>query len=259
MSNKIDQLFSTRSNLLSIYFTAGFPELEDTRKVLLALQKADVDFVEIGMPFSDPLADGPVIQKSSLVALKNGITIEKLMSQLQGFRGEVSMPVVLMGYINPVMHYGLERFLADCQNRGVDGVILPDLPWDEYTTTYKPLFDKHGIRFIPLIAPQTPDERIRSIDAQAEGFIYMVASAGITGNIKTSEDYRSRYFDRVASLGLRNKRMIGFGVKDNAGFKHACAHASGAIIGTAFVNYVKENGVSEAAIAKFVKNIRGEQ
>lgn len=256
MSNKIDQLFSTTTDLLSVYFTAGYPELSDTRKVLLGLQKAGVDFVEIGMPFSDPLADGPVIQKSSLVALRNGMTIAKLMEQLDGMRSEISMPVILMGYINPVMHYGLERFLADCQSRGVDGVILPDLPWDEYTSTYKPLFEKYGIRLIPLIAPQTPDERMRHIDAEAEGFIYMVASAGTTGNIKTSEDYRSRYFDRVAALGLRNKRMIGFGVKDNAGYRHACAHASGAIIGTAFVNHIKENGVGEKTIADFVRAIR---
>lgn len=255
--NRINDLFAHRDGLLSIYFTAGFPNPDDTMQVLSALQKGGVDFVEIGMPFSDPLADGPVIQRASLDALHGGMCIKKLMSQLDGMRNSISIPVVLMGYINPVMHYGFERFLDDCKARGVDGLILPDLPWEEYLAHYRKLFDERDIRFIPLIAPQTPDDRIRQIDADADGFIYMVASAGITGNIKTSVDYRSRYFDRVRALGLRNKRMIGFGVKDKAGFDHACAHANGAIIGTAFVNYIKENGVSDDAIAKFIKQVKG--
>lgn len=255
--NRINDLFAHRDGLLSIYFTAGFPNPDDTMQVLSALQKGGVDFVEIGMPFSDPLADGPVIQRASLDALHGGMCIKKLMSQLDGMRNSISIPVVLMGYINPVMHYGFERFLDDCKARGVDGLILPDLPWEEYLAQYRKLFDERDIRFIPLIAPQTPDDRIRQIDADADGFIYMVASAGITGNIKTSVDYRSRYFDRIRALGLSNKRMIGFGVKDKAGFDHACAHANGAIIGTAFVNYIKENGVSDEAIAKFIKQVKG--
>lgn len=255
--NRINDLFAHRDGLLSIYFTAGFPNPDDTMQVLSALQKGGADFVEIGMPFSDPLADGPVIQRASLDALHGGMCIKKLMAQLDGMRNSISIPVVLMGYINPVMHYGFERFLDDCKARGVDGLILPDLPWEEYLAHYRKLFDERDIRFIPLIAPQTPDDRIRQIDADADGFIYMVASAGITGNIKTSVDYRSRYFDRVRALGLRNKRMIGFGVKDKAGFDHACAHANGAIIGTAFVNYIKENGVSDEAVAKFIKQVKG--
>lgn len=255
--NRIDDLLSKKDGLLSIYFTAGYPAIDDTVQVLRALEKAGVDFVEIGMPFSDPLADGPVIQRASLDALHNGMCIKKLMEQLDGIRSSVSMPIILMGYINPVFHYGMEKFLDDCQSRGVDALILPDLPWDEYVAHYKAMMDRRGIRFIPLIAPQISDERIRHIDRYAEGFIYMVASAGITGSIKTSVDYRTRYFERVKSLGLRNKRMIGFGVKDKAGFVHACAHASGAIIGTAFVNYIKENGVSDEAVARFVKSIRG--
>ena len=255
--NRIDDLFSKKDGLLSIYFTAGYPAIDDTVQVLRALEKAGVDFVEIGMPFSDPLADGPVIQRASLDALHNGMCIKKLMDQLDGIRSSVSMPIILMGYINPVFHYGMEKFLDDCQSRGVDALILPDLPWDEYVAHYKAMMDRRGIRFIPLIAPQISDERIRHIDRDAEGFIYMVASAGITCSIKTSVDYRTRYFERVKSLGLRNKRMIGFGVKDKAGFVHACAHASGAIIGTAFVNYIKENGVSDEAVAHFVKSIRG--
>lgn len=255
--NRIDDIFSKKDGLLSIYFTAGYPALDDTVQVLSALEKAGVDFVEIGMPFSDPLADGPVIQRASLDALHNGMSVKKLMEQLKGVREKVSMPIVLMGYINPVFHYGIERFLDDCKERGVDALILPDLPWDEYIANYKRLMDERDIRFIPLIAPQTPDERIRQIDRDAQGFIYMVASAGITGNIKTSVDYRTRYFERVKALGLRNKRMIGFGVKDKAGFDHACAHASGAIIGTAFVNHVKEHGVSDEAVAQFVRSIKG--
>ncbi len=256
--NRINDIFSKRDGLLSIYFTAGYPSLGDTTQVLTALEKAGVDFVEIGMPFSDPLADGPVIQRASLDALHNGMSVKTLMEQLKGIREKVSIPIILMGYINPVMHYGIEKFLDDCKERGVDALILPDLPWDEYVTHYKKMMDERDIRFIPLIAPQTPDERICVIDRDAEGFIYMVASAGITGNIKTSEDYRTAYFERVKKLGLRNKRMIGFGVKDKAGFDHACAHASGAIIGTAFVKYIKENGISDEAIAKFVKGVKGE-
>lgn len=255
--NRINDIFAKRDGLLSIYFTAGYPSTDDTMSVLTALQRGGADFVEIGMPFSDPLADGPVIQRASLDSLNGGMCIAKLMGQLSGMRGTITIPVVLMGYINPVMHYGMERFLDHCQERGVDGVILPDLPWEEYLAHYKKMFDERDIRFIPLIAPQTPDDRIRHIDADAEGFIYMVASAGITGNIKTSEDYRTRYFERIKALGLRNKRMIGFGVKDKAGFDHACAHANGAIIGTAFVKYIKERGVSDEAVAAFIKEIKG--
>lgn len=255
--NRINDIFAKRDGLLSIYFTAGYPSVDDTMRVLTALQKGGVDFVEIGMPFSDPLADGPVIQRASLDSLKGGMSIAKLMGQLSGMRETITIPVVLMGYINPVMHYGVERFLDHCKERGVDGVILPDLPWDEYLAHYKKLFDERDIRFIPLIAPQTPDDRMRHIDADADGFIYMVASAGITGNIKTSEDYRTRYFEHVRALGLRNKRMIGFGVKDGAGFEHACAHANGAIIGTAFVKYIKEHGVSDESVAVFIKGIKG--
>ncbi len=256
MKNRIDEMFEKKQNLLSIYFTAGFPALEDTMPILRGLEKAGVDFVEIGMPFSDPLADGPVIQLASIDALNNGMCIKKLLEQIKNMRSEITMPVILMGYINPVLHYGIERFAADAEAAGVDGLILPDLPWDEYVAEHKAMFDSHHLHFIPLIAPQSPDERIRHIDSQAEGFIYTVASAGITGNIKTSVDYRTAYFDRIRNLKLRNKAVIGFGIKDSASYKHACEHADGAIIGTAFVNYVKENGTSEEAIKKFVSAIR---
>lgn len=249
-------MFEKKQNLLSIYFTAGFPALDDTMKILRGLEKSGVDFVEIGMPFSDPLADGPVIQLASIDALNNGMCIKTLLQQIKDMRKEITMPVILMGYINPVMHYGIEKFAADAEAAGVDGVILPDLPFDEYAEKYKGMFDSHKLHIIPLIAPQSPDERIRHIDSLAEGFIYTVASAGITGNIKTSVDYRTAYFERIRNLKLRNKAVIGFGIKDNASYKHACEHADGAIIGTAFVNYVKENGTSEEAIKKFVGAIR---
>ncbi len=255
--NRLDKLFAEKKNLLSIYFTAGFPALEDTTEVLKSIEVAGADFVEIGMPFSDPLADGPVIQKSSLVALKNGMTVKKLFSQLEGIRQSVQMPIILMGYINPVMHYGVENFVESCKKVCVDGVILPDLPFNEYNQKYAKLFDDADIRFIPLIAPQTPDERMKQIDEKAKGFIYMVASAGITGNIKTSEEYRTRYFERVRALNLKNKTMIGFGVKDNAGFRHACQHSTGAIIGTAFINLLQEKGNNRQAIVDFIKNVKG--
>lgn len=249
-------MFEKKKNLLSIYFTAGYPQLNDTMTVLRGLEKAGVDFVEIGMPFSDPLADGPVIQLASIQALKNGMCIKTLLQQIKDMRKEITMPVILMGYINPVMHYGIEKFAADAEAAGVDGLILPDLPWDEYVDKYKTMLDSHNLHFIPLIAPQSPDERIRHIDSQAEGFIYTVASAGITGNIKTSVDYRTAYFDRIRNLNLRNKAVIGFGIKDNASYLHACQHADGAIIGTAFVNNCTENGVSEEAVKNFVSKIR---
>lgn len=255
--NRLDQLFANKKDLLSIYFTAGYPSLDDTASILASIEAAGADFVEIGMPFSDPLADGPVIQCSSLDAINNGMTVAKLLEQLKDIRKTVSMPIILMGYINPVVHFGIEKFVEACKSVGVDGVILPDLPFDEYTDKYEGLFDAADIRFIPLIAPQTPDARMRHIDAKAKGFIYMVASAGITGGIKTSEDYRTAYFERVRALGLKNKTMIGFGVKDSAGFHHACAHAAGAIIGTAFIKHLQEHGTSREGIIGFVKGIKG--
>jgi tryptophan synthase alpha chain len=255
--NRIDKLFAEKQNLLSIYFTAGYPKLDDTRTILDGLQAAGADFVEIGMPFSDPLADGPVIQRSSLDALNNGISIKKLFEQLANVRPAISMPIILMGYINPVMHFGLQAFIDKCKEVGVDGVIIPDCPFDLYISKYKVQFDAAGIKFIPLIAPQTSDERMRHIDANTEGFIYMVASAGITGNIKTSQDYRTIYYERVRALKLKNKTMIGFGIKDNASYTHACQHADGAIIGTAFVQHLTKFGTDKTAIANFIKAIKG--
>ncbi|MCQ2236361.1 MAG: tryptophan synthase subunit alpha [Bacteroidales bacterium] len=253
-NNRIDSLFAQKKGLLSIYFTAGYPKLDDTMTVLTALQESGVDMVEIGMPFSDPLADGPVIQLASLNALNNGITIKKLFEQIKDMRKTITMPVILMGYINPVMHYGIEKFMADCQKVGVDGVIIPDLPFDEYIEHYKDMMDSYGIHYVPMIAPQSSDERIRYIDSKSAGFIYMVASAGITGNIKASLDTRTQYYQRIKALGLKNKAMIGFGIKDKASYEHACQNADGAIIGTAYIKNLTENGI--AATKQFVSAIR---
>lgn len=252
--NRIDSLFNQKKGLLSIYFTAGYPQLEDTMSVLSELQAAGVDMVEIGMPFSDPLADGPVIQLASLQALNNGITIKKILDQIKDMRKTITMPVVLMGYVNPVVHYGFEKFMADCKAVGVDGVIIPDLPFDEYIEHYKDMMDSYGIHYIPMIAPQSSDERIKYIDSKASGFIYMVASAGITGNIKASLDTRTAYYQRIKALDLKNKTMIGFGIKDKASYDHACVNADGAIIGTAFIKHLSEKGV--AATKEFVSAIR---
>ena len=256
MRNRLDETLDSKKNLLSIYVMAGYPQRNDLMTVLRGLEKAGVDFVEVGMPFSDPLADGPVIQDAGNQALANGMTIKELFAQIADMRREISMPVLLMGYINPVMHYGIERFAADAHRVGVDGLIIPDLPFDTYIESFKTIFDRNSLHFIPLIAPQTPDDRIRHIDSLSEGFIYTVASAGITGNIKTSEEYRTQYFERIRNLRLRNKTIIGFGIKDSASYQHACSHADGAIIGTAFIKYLRKNGVDEQSVAKFVKSIR---
>lgn len=258
MDNRLLHIFDRPTPKLSIYFTAGYPALDDTMQVLRSLDAAGVDFVELGMPFSDPLADGPVIQRCSLDAIQNGMTIKLMFEQIRDMRRSVNMPVILMGYINPVEHYGIEAFVRKCNEVGVDGVILPDLPVDEWQERYTELFAANNLLYIPLIAPQTPDDRIRYIDSVCTGFIYMVASAGITGNITTTQDYRTAYYQRVKSLGLRNKLVVGFGIKDHASYAHANANADGAIIGTAFVKYLKEHGTDEATIKQFVSDIRSE-
>lgn len=254
--NRITELFQNKREILSIYYTAGFPNLDDTLPILTALQEAGVDMVEIGMPFSDPLADGPVIQASSLKAIHNGMTLEKLFTQLQAMRPAITIPVVLMGYFNTVLRFGIDRFVEHCQATGVDGVILPDLPFDEYLESYQDKFTSAGLCFIPLIAPQTPDERIQHIDNHTQGCIYMVASAGITGNIKTSEASRTNYFSRIHNMKLKNPTLIGFGISNCATFHHACDYANGAIVGTAFINELRQNGPNPKTINNFINNIK---
>lgn len=254
--NRLNNLFNSKRNLLSVYFTAGYPSADDTMPILQRLDAAGADFVEIGMPFSDPLADGPVLQQSALRALENGMTVRRLFQQIADMRQSITMPVVLMGYINPVMLYGMEDFLASCSNVGVSALILPDLPFDMYLSHYKSLFDKYQIGFVPLIAPQCSDERIRFIDANCNSFIYVVSSRGITGNICMDVHRQQSYYQRISSLSLKHPVMVGFGITTADDFRHACRYANGAITGTAFVKHIEQHGTTEASIASFVRKYK---
>ncbi|PZX17403.1 tryptophan synthase alpha chain [Breznakibacter xylanolyticus] len=256
MTNRIQQLFQQKKDILSVYFTAGYPTLNDTVRILQALEKSGVDLVEIGMPFSDPLADGPTIQASSLVALNNGMTIKVLFEQLVHIRKSVTIPLVLMGYVNPVHKYGIEAFIAKCAEVGVDGVIIPDLPFNEYLDDYKPTFDGAGVANINLITPQTPESRIRLIDENTNSFIYMVSSAAVTGAKKGLAPEQIAYFERINAMKLKNPTLIGFGISDRESFLQTCKHASGAIVGSAFVKMIGESPNLESDIETFVNNIK---
>ena len=258
MKNRINQLFERKNReILSVYFTAGYPKLNDTVIIIKELEKSGADLIEVGMPFSDPTADGPVIQQSSDVALKNGMSLEFLFQQLENIRTQVDIPLVLMGYINPVLQFGVERFCRKCHQCGIDGVILPDLPIDEYNDSYRQVFEDNGLHNIFLITPQTPDERIMEIDRISHGFIYMVSSSSTTGAGKKVEDFRSDYFTRVQNLNLKNPQLIGFGISDKATFDNACRYTSGAIIGSAFVKALQQPFPLENIIERFVRSIRG--
>ena len=253
--NRIGKLFSSKKkNILSIYFTAGFPQLNDTCKILNALQKHGANLVEIGMPYSDPLADGPVIQHSSMIALKNGITIKLLFEQLKNCTNDLNIPLILMGYLNPVLQYGIERFCSDAHDAGIDGIILPDLPLHEYETEYKDVFEKYNLHFIFLITPETSEDRIRKIDSISKGFIYAVSSSSITGTDKDMTAQES-YFQRIQAMNLKNPVMIGFGIKDHITFSQACKFAAGAIIGTAYIKAIENSVNIELDTAKFVNSI----
>ncbi|MBK3517884.1 tryptophan synthase subunit alpha [Carboxylicivirga marina] len=254
--NRLQQLFRDKKDICSVYFTAGYPNIDDTLPVLKALEDAGTDLVELGMPFSDPLADGPTIQASSEQALENGMSIKRLFEQIKDMRQTISMPVVLMGYFNPVFKYGIENFIAKCKEVGVDGLILPDLPFDEYREKYLELFEEAGIANIFLITPQTSDERIKLIDANSNGFIYVVSSASVTGAKKEVEQGQINYFNRVNNIGLQSPRLIGFGISNRSTFKTACQHASGAIIGSAFVKLIGEHGAEGSKIEEFIKSIK---
>ena len=256
MNNRINQLFENKSNnILSVYFTAGYPQINDTAEIIRELEKNGVDLIEIGIPFSDPTADGPTIQKSSETALKNGMSLNLLFEQLQDIRETVKIPLILMGYINPVYQYGIERFCKKCAEIGIDGTILPDLPLDEFETSYKSFFEKNELHNILLITPQTSEERIRQIDEASEGFIYMVSSSSTTGAGKKVEDFHKDYFEKIQQMQLKNPRLIGFGISDKATFSNACSYASGAIIGSAFVNAVANSNDLKKDIVDFVKSI----
>ncbi|NBB22795.1 tryptophan synthase subunit alpha [Runella sp. CRIBMP] len=255
--NRIVSLFQHHpSHNLNVYFTAGFPKLEDTRRILKSLQDAGADLVEIGMPYSDPVADGETIQISNQQALENGMSVKKLFDQLRNMREEIKLPVLLMGYINPVLQFGVENFCQQCAEVGVDGLILPDMPVDEYLETYKPIFDQYGILNIFLITPQTSDKRIRQIDENSAGFIYMVSSASVTGSQTGVTHDMEAYFARVNAMNLRNPRLIGFGIKDHETFVTACQHAAGAIIGSAFIRVLQQNENLEEAITTYVSSVK---
>ncbi len=256
MNNRINQLFQEKNkNILSVYFTAGYPEINDTVTIIQELEKNGADLIEIGMPFSDPVADGPVIQNSSLIALRNGMSVKKLFEQLQDIRKTVKIPLILMGYLNPVLQFGIENFCKKCQEVGIDGLIIPDLPMDEYLSKYKSLFEAHQLHNILLITPQTSDERIRQIDAESSGFIYMVSSSSTTGMKQSVTDYHTDYFVRVNQLGLKNPRLIGFGISNHETFQNACKYAGGAIIGSAFVKVLEGDLTLGERISGFVKAI----
>ena len=252
--NRIDQVFQGNKKLLSIYFSAGHPNLEDTLPILRALQSSGVDMVEIGLPFSDPLADGPTIQKSSTKALKNGMTTEKLFQQLENVRDEITIPMVLMGYFNPMMQFGIERFCQNCKAIGIDGLIIPDLPVDIYHERYKNLFEHHGLYNMFLITPQTPEVRIRYIDEVSNGFIYMVSSASVTGAKNTFGDPQINYFNRIGEMQLKTPQVVGFGISNAATYQAATKHSRGAIIGSAFIKFLEKEGIDN--IPKFVSSIR---
>ena len=250
--NRIDQLFANKNkNVLSIYFTAGYPSLNDTVLVLQALEKNGVDVVEIGIPFSDPMADGSVIQASGTQALKNGMTLRELFRQLTDVRDTVSIPLVLMGYLNPIMRFGFENFCAEAARCGIDGVIIPDLPFADYQNEYKAIAEKYGIHMIMLITPETSEERIRMIDQNTRGFIYMVSSASVTGAKSAFGDENLSYFRRVNAMNLNNPRLIGFGISNKVTFDAACENASGAIIGSKFVTLLG----SEPSVGEAVKKL----
>tara|TARA_B100000768_G_C11229905_1_gene354571 strand:+ start:328 stop:1098 length:771 start_codon:yes stop_codon:yes gene_type:complete len=252
--NRIDLKFQENKKLLSIYFSAGFPNLEDTVPILINLQSSGVDMVEIGLPFSDPIADGPTIQESSIKALQNGMTTQKLFDQLQGIREYIDIPLVLMGYFNPMMQYGIEKFCEQCKEIGIDGLIIPDLPVDVYNEQYKSLFDKHGLYNMFLITPQTPDDRILYIDSVSNGFIYMVSSAAITGAQNSFGASQTDYFQRIAKMNLKTETIVGFGVSNAKTYQTVTAHSRGAIIGSAFIKFLKKQDIKN--IKDFVAGIR---
>jgi tryptophan synthase alpha chain len=249
--NKINQLFATRGDrkLLSLYFCAGCPTLEGTGDVILTMQKRCIDFIEVGIPFSDPLADGPVIQSAATRALKNGMTLTKLFAQLKAIKDDVHIPLILMGYLNPILHYGIEAFCKSCVESGVSGMIIPDLPFDDYQKIVKPIADRYDLRVIMLITPETSEERIRFIDQNTDGFIYMVSSAAITGTQQSFDDSKQAYFRRINQMNLRNPRMIGFGISNRQTLQSAQQNAAGAIIGSKFVTLLNEsNGDADEAL-----------
>jgi tryptophan synthase alpha chain len=253
--NKINKLFSENKDkkLLSLYFCAGAPTFDGTADVIKTLERRGISMIEVGIPFSDPMADGPVIQDAATTALKNGMTLRKLFAQLKTIKDEVSIPLVLMGYLNPIMQYGIEAFCQSCVDSGVSGVIIPDLPFKDYQEIVKPVADRYDIRIIMLITPETSEERIRFIDDNTDGFIYMVSSAAITGAQKSFDEAKQEYFRRINAMNLRNPRMIGFGISNKQTLEAAQQNAAGAIIGSKFVTLLNESKDANEALDRLFK------
>jgi tryptophan synthase alpha chain len=255
--NKIQQLFASKGQrVLNVYCTAGYPQLDSTLPVMKALQNNGADLIELGMPYSDPLADGPVIQASSAKALANGMTIATLFKQLKDFRKDIHVPVILMGYMNPVLQYGFERFCADAAAVGISGLILPDLPQYEFETEYGAIIKKHGLDFIFLVTPETSEARVRSLDELSTGFLYAVSSSSTTGNEKDFNKVE-QYLQRLKTMKLKNPVLVGFGIKDKATFEAACKYANGAIIGTAVIKVLEKAASIDTAIKEFLVSVKG--
>jgi tryptophan synthase alpha chain len=254
--NRIDTLFQTKkNNILSVYFTAGYPSINDTIPIIEALESEGADMVEIGMPFSDPVADGLIIQQSSQKALNNGMSLKVLFDQISNIRAKVKIPLLLMGYLNPVYRYGVEKFCKKCREIGIDGIILPDLPLMEYDEMYHTIFEENNLYFIFFITPQTSDDRIKKICMASKGFIYMVSSYSTTGSGKGLEQSKE-YFQRMQAMNLQIPRLVGFGIKDKTTFDNACQYAQGAIIGTAFIKALEKEGNIKEKVKKFIENIK---
>jgi len=252
--NRIKNKLQQNKKLLSIYFTAGYPNTNDTVSIIQQLEKSGVDMIEIGLPFSDPLADGPTIQASSTTALQNGMTTQLLFDQLRAIRESVQIPLLIMGYFNPILQFGVEEFCEKCAETGIDGLIIPDLPVEIYEAAYKTTFEKYGLLNVFLITPQTSDDRIRFIDSISNGFIYMVSSSSVTGSSDGFGEIQTSYFERISAMHLKNPLVVGFGINNKRTFEQATKSTSGAIIGSAFVKHLAENGISE--IDSFISGIR---
>ncbi len=251
--NRINTKLLENKKILSIYFTAGFPRLNDTISIIEELEKSGVDMIEIGLPFSDPLADGPTIQESSTLALENGMTTKLLFEQLKNIRKTVQIPLLIMGYFNPILQFGVEEFCRKCAEIGIDGLIIPDLPMDVFEQELKPIFEQYNLKNIFLITPQTSTERIQKIDVISDSFIYMVSSSSTTGSQNSFGEIQKNYFERIAKMGLDNPQIVGFGISNSDTFHQATEHQKGAIIGSSFVNYLKNNKIS--SISNYIKSL----
>lgn len=251
--NRINKKIQEDKKLLSIYFTAGYPKINDTVSIIEELEKNGVDMIEIGLPFSDPLADGPTIQESSTIAIENGMTTSLLFEQLKDIRKTVQIPLIIMGYFNPMMQFGMEKFCQKCAEVGIDGLIIPDLPLKVFENEYKATFNKYNLKNVFLITPQTSNERITQIDAISDSFIYMVSSAAVTGSQSGFGEEQMDYFKRISDLNLKNPQIVGFGIKDKETFSQATKHQKGAIIGSAFIKFLSNNSMNR--IQKFINSL----